>query len=189
MSVLNPKRTIYIGNLDDSITVDFLRAAFIPFGDIIQVNLPMDQTVEKHRGFAFIEYEEPEDALAAVDNMQGAELMGKIITCSIANPVSLNARGKPVWQDEEYMKELQEFKIEESTGEIVEEEQEMKKPEENKRIQTTSVIVNAPKKYKTENKETLPPGFVRCKLCGGWGKGLVQSNGYCEHCTRLLEKK
>lgn len=98
--------------------------------------------IEKHRGFAFIEYEEPEDALAAVDNMQGAELMGKIITCSIANPVSLNARGKPgniflnkkliiiifsVWQDEEYMKELQEFKIEESTGEIVEEEQEMKK--------------------------------------------------------------
>ncbi|MCI86804.1 WW domain-containing, partial [Trifolium medium] len=24
----------------------------------------------------------------------------------------------------------------------------------------------------------------RCMGCGGWGVGLVQSWGYCNHCTR-----
>ncbi|CAN6445199.1 unnamed protein product [Victoria cruziana] len=28
--------------------------------------------------------------------------------------------------------------------------------------------------------------FKRCAGCGGWGRGLVQTWGYCNHCTRLL---
>ncbi|PIN16997.1 hypothetical protein CDL12_10351 [Handroanthus impetiginosus] len=30
-----------------------------------------------------------------------------------------------------------------------------------------------------------PSTFPRCMGCGGWGLGLVQSWGYCNHCTRL----
>ncbi|XP_009785853.1 uncharacterized protein [Nicotiana sylvestris] len=29
--------------------------------------------------------------------------------------------------------------------------------------------------------------FQRCIECGGWGVGLVQSWGYCKHCTRVLK--
>lgn len=29
--------------------------------------------------------------------------------------------------------------------------------------------------------------FQRCIECGGWGVGLVQSSGYCKHCTRVLK--
>lgn len=29
--------------------------------------------------------------------------------------------------------------------------------------------------------------FPRCIECGGWGVGLVQSWGYCKHCTRVLK--
>ncbi|XP_051151029.1 uncharacterized protein LOC127265320 [Andrographis paniculata] len=32
-----------------------------------------------------------------------------------------------------------------------------------------------------------PSSFPRCLGCGGWGLGLVQSWGYCCHCTRLLK--
>ena len=46
-----------------------IRAAFIPFGDISEVQLPIDYQTEKHRGFAFVEFELPEDAKAAIDNM------------------------------------------------------------------------------------------------------------------------
>lgn len=28
--------------------------------------------------------------------------------------------------------------------------------------------------------------FRRCIECGGWGVGLVQSWGYCKHCTRYV---
>ena len=37
-----------------------LQAAFIPFGDIIDIQIPLDYETEKHRGFAFVEFELPE---------------------------------------------------------------------------------------------------------------------------------
>ncbi|GAA49074.1 peptidyl-prolyl isomerase E (cyclophilin E) [Clonorchis sinensis] len=72
------------GGLADQVDLPLLRAAFIPFGDIVSINMPMDyqtgrcqicmthaptELLEKHRGFAFIEFEEMEDAMSAIDNM------------------------------------------------------------------------------------------------------------------------
>lgn len=37
------KRTVYVGGLGEEITEDLLRAAFIPFGDIVSITLPLDQ--------------------------------------------------------------------------------------------------------------------------------------------------
>ena len=62
-----------------------LRAAFIPFGDISEVQLPIDYQTEKHRGFAFIDFELPEDAQAAIDNMVSKAMMvrsAKQVVCS-----------------------------------------------------------------------------------------------------------
>lgn len=42
---------------------------FLPFGDILDIQVPIDYESEKHRGFAFIEFEAAEDAAAAIDNM------------------------------------------------------------------------------------------------------------------------
>lgn len=65
----NSKRTIYVGGLAEEVDEKVLNAAFIPFGDIIDVQIPIDYETEKHRGFAFIEFECTEDAAAAIDNM------------------------------------------------------------------------------------------------------------------------
>lgn len=46
-----------------------LNEVFLPFGDILDVQVPIDYESEKHRGFAFIEFEAAEDAAAAIDNM------------------------------------------------------------------------------------------------------------------------
>ena len=46
-----------------------LNAAFIPFGEVVDIQIPLDYESEKHRGFAFIEFELAEDAAAAIDNM------------------------------------------------------------------------------------------------------------------------
>ncbi len=46
-----------------------LNAAFLPFGEIVDIQIPLDYQSEKHRGFAFIEFENAEDAAAAIDNM------------------------------------------------------------------------------------------------------------------------
>lgn len=71
----NTKRTIYVGGLAEEVDEKILNAAFIPFGDIIDVQIPLDYESEKHRGFAFIEFESAEDAAAAIDNMVGAEIL------------------------------------------------------------------------------------------------------------------
>ena len=63
------KRTIYVGGLADEVTEKLINDAFIPFGDIVDVQMPVDYESQKHRGFAFIEYETAEDAAAAIDNM------------------------------------------------------------------------------------------------------------------------
>lgn len=65
----NDKRTIYVGGLADEVTERLLNNAFIPFGDIADIQMPADYESQRHRGFAFIEYEQSEDAAAAIDNM------------------------------------------------------------------------------------------------------------------------
>lgn len=57
------------GGLAEEVDEKVLHAAFIPFGEIVDVQIPLDYESEKHRGFAFIEFEMAEDAAAAIDNM------------------------------------------------------------------------------------------------------------------------
>lgn len=68
----------FTGGLADEVTEDVLRNAFIPFGDLVDIQIPLDYETEKHRGFAFIEFELPEDAVAAIDNMVSWHLIMKV---------------------------------------------------------------------------------------------------------------
>uniref|UniRef100_A0A096N1K4 Peptidyl-prolyl cis-trans isomerase n=1 Tax=Papio anubis TaxID=9555 RepID=A0A096N1K4_PAPAN len=63
------KRVLYVGGLAEEVDDKVLHAAFIPFGDITDIQIPLDYETEKHRGFAFVEFELAEDAAAAIDNM------------------------------------------------------------------------------------------------------------------------
>lgn len=67
----NSKRTVYVGGLAEEVDARVLHAAFVPFGDLVDVQLPLDYETERHRGFAFVEFESAEDAAAAIDNMVG----------------------------------------------------------------------------------------------------------------------
>ena len=86
MSLTNDKRTLYVGGLEESVTLDVLRAAFVPFGELVDVDLPTDPSGQKHRGFAFVQYEEQGDAADAIDNMDNAELYGRVLKVNIAKP-------------------------------------------------------------------------------------------------------
>lgn len=43
------------------------------------MNLPRDKTTGKTRGFGFVMYENQKSTVLAVDNMNGAEVVGRII--------------------------------------------------------------------------------------------------------------
>lgn len=90
----NPKTTLYVGGVEESVTESTLHAAFIPFGDLKDVNMPMDHATGKHRGFGFVEFEEREDAAAAVDNMHNAELFGRVLKVNYAQPMKIKGGDK-----------------------------------------------------------------------------------------------
>ena len=55
---VNDKRTLYVGGLEESVTEATLRAAFVPFGEITDVNLPLETSGAKHKGFAFVQFDD-----------------------------------------------------------------------------------------------------------------------------------
>ena len=59
-----------------------------------------------HRGFAFIEYDDPRDAKEAVDNMNLSELYGRVLKVKLAKPMKFrDSAVKAVWEEEEWLQE------------------------------------------------------------------------------------
>mmetsp|Transcript_33171 Transcript_33171/g.63673 ORF Transcript_33171/g.63673 Transcript_33171/m.63673 type:complete len:152 (-) Transcript_33171:487-942(-) len=100
----NPKTSLYVGGLDEGVNEAILHAAFVPFGDIKDVNIPLDQTSQKNRGFGFVTFLEKSDAAAAMDNMHNAELYGRVLRVNFAQPMKIKGgqqgwSHQPVWAD------------------------------------------------------------------------------------------
>lgn len=83
------KCTVYVGGLDQAVTVQTLAEAFVPFGEVVDITLPkpdLPNSNDVHRGFGYVEYDLPEDAKEAIDNMDGSELYGRTIKVAPAKP-------------------------------------------------------------------------------------------------------
>ncbi len=109
MSQSTSRKALYVGGLDPAVTESTLRAAFIPFGPIQSIDLPMDYAAGTHKGYAFLEFVDAEDASEAIYNMDGAELFGKTLVVNVAQAdkmVGNSASGKQaVWSTEEWYRE------------------------------------------------------------------------------------
>lgn len=102
-SNLQSRRSLYVGGLADSVKEAHLRAAMIPFGPLKSIDIPMDFAKGTHKGFAFVEYQDADDATEAIYNMDGAELFGRVLNVNLAqnNQVSLGSN-KAVWTTDEW---------------------------------------------------------------------------------------
>ena len=101
------RRTLWIAGLDESATAALVRAACIPFGDISDVQVPIDNKTGKHRGFAFVEFELEADARECVDNLHGAELAGRTLRVTVARPQRAKGQGQAVWSADNWFKSLE----------------------------------------------------------------------------------
>ncbi|GAA5831972.1 hypothetical protein JCM5353_002828 [Sporobolomyces roseus] len=106
--------TVYVGGFSPETTASAIHAAFHPFGEILDLQLPPDPTSKsRHRGFAFVSYSTGEAALDAIDNMNknvlpGVTNKGKPLKVNRAKPQKGTQNGgtnKPIWANEEWLQE------------------------------------------------------------------------------------
>eukprot|EP00249_Psilotum_nudum_P013726 c24478_g1_i1 orf=377-1093(-) len=70
---------IYVGGLPYDLTEGDLLAVFAQYGEIVDVNLIRDKATGKSRGFSFLAYEDQRSTVLAVDNLNGAKVLGRVI--------------------------------------------------------------------------------------------------------------
>ena len=70
---------VYVGSINFEVKEDTIRQAFLPFGPIRSISMSWDPITQKHKGFAFVEYEMPEAAQLALEQMNGVIISGRNI--------------------------------------------------------------------------------------------------------------
>lgn len=77
---------IYVGNLAFSVTQDELTQAFGQFGRVTSAKIIVDRETGNPRGFAFVEMADNNEALKAIQGMNGVPLQGRPISVNEARP-------------------------------------------------------------------------------------------------------
>ena len=90
-------KTIYVGNLPFSSSMDEVGELFGRYGEVHSVKLITDRDTGRPRGFGFVEMNEPE-AVKAIDALNGAELGGRTLRVNEARPKGGGRpRGRSNW--------------------------------------------------------------------------------------------
>ena len=72
---------VYVGGLPYDLSEGDVIVIFSQFGEIVDVNMPRDKDTGKPKGFAFIAYEDQRSTVLAVDNFNGAKVLGRTLRC------------------------------------------------------------------------------------------------------------
>ena len=79
-------KKIYVGNLSFGVDSDQLSDVFAEFGTVDSANVITDRETGRSKGFAFVEMSTDEEAQAAIQKLNGAELAGRAMNISEAKP-------------------------------------------------------------------------------------------------------
>jgi RNA recognition motif-containing protein len=77
---------IYVGNLSRDVRDEDLLKAFEAFGNVESATVVKDKFTGETRGFGFVEMASATEAQAAIDGMNGTELMGRAVNVNEARP-------------------------------------------------------------------------------------------------------
>ena len=77
---------IYVGNLSFDVSEENLRQAFEAFGQVSSASIVKDKYSGQPRGFGFVEMPDHAEAQAAIQNLNGKELLGRPMNVNEARP-------------------------------------------------------------------------------------------------------
>ena len=78
--------SIFVGNLPFRAEREDVSQLFAPFGEVLNCSLPLERDTGRKRGFAFVEMADEAIESAAIDGLQGTELMGRPLRINKAEP-------------------------------------------------------------------------------------------------------
>tara|TARA_R110002072_G_scaffold282761_3_gene445982 strand:+ start:62375 stop:62647 length:273 start_codon:yes stop_codon:yes gene_type:complete len=76
---------IFIANLDWSITSEDIKATFSTFGTVKYAHVVYEKDTKRSKGFAYVEMESPEEAINAIEALNGMEINERKIDVKIAS--------------------------------------------------------------------------------------------------------
>lgn len=79
---------LFVGNLDYTVTGDDLKDLFSQAGTVVDAVVISDKMSGRSRGFGFVEMGSEEEAKAAIEKMNGADLKGRKINVNEARPLT-----------------------------------------------------------------------------------------------------
>ena len=84
----NMGKKLYVGNLPYSITEQSLNETFTAHGEVESVKIITDRDTGRSKGFGFVEMATDEEALSAIDKLNGHEIDGRALTVNEARPMA-----------------------------------------------------------------------------------------------------
>ena len=78
------KGRIFIKNLVYDINPRMLKKLFRPYGEINDINIPLKASTNKPQGFAFVQFDNKNKALKAINNLNKKKYKGRIIELALA---------------------------------------------------------------------------------------------------------
>ena len=77
---------IYVGNLNWNLSSEELREIFEGYGEVVDCKVIMDRESGRSRGFAFVEMANASEGNAAIEALDGYELVGRNLRVNEARP-------------------------------------------------------------------------------------------------------
>ena len=78
--------SIYVGNLSYDATKQDVEDVFAEYGKVKSTHLPTDRETGRPRGFAFVEMSTDAEETAAIEALDGAEWMNRVLKVNKAKP-------------------------------------------------------------------------------------------------------
>ena len=81
---------IYVGNLNYGLQEEDLKEAFSNYGEVSTVKIIADRVTGRAKGFGFVEMPNDNEALKAIDDLDGSDLMEREMRVNQARPRTEN---------------------------------------------------------------------------------------------------
>jgi RNA recognition motif-containing protein len=84
---------IYVANIPFKATEAELKGLFEQFGEVSSAKIILDKFTQRSRGFGFVEMVDDSSAQSAINQLNGADFMGKTLVVNEARPRTDAPRG------------------------------------------------------------------------------------------------